>query len=371
MGKKGIPKVLIVDDEVNLTFSIVEFLSKKLKCWAAYSYEEAIDFLKKNDVDVVITDIKLPGRDGFELLLWLRKNKPGTKVILMTAYGSPSFKEKAKREGALLYMEKPIDLNQLMRMIAKILSKEGYNVATEEIELADVFQIFSFYDRSAVIKVENDLGEVGWIGVRNNKVIWAATEKRKGIDALMEIVEWNQREIGLEDFRNGERDSEVDICISDLQEKIFKSQLGELDEDTEVEVIIKKDKKEEEMTKLKELLQKLKEEIPEIIAVGIIDVPRGIAVAGFTYDPKVEINTGTAAVAEILKALDRSQKIMGVNLLGELEDVLITRTNSMTLIKLITNKYAIALMIPATGNLGLARVILKKFKPLFEEILKD
>lgn len=368
--KKKTPRVLIVDDEANLTLSIMEFLSKKLRCWAAYSYEEAIDFLSKNEVDLVITDIKLPGKDGFELLLWLRKNRPETKVILMTAYGSPSFKEKAKKEGALLYIEKPIDLGQLMRMVGKILSKEGYSIAAEEVELVDILQIFSFYERPAVVKVENEMGEVGWFGIKGSKVVWAATESKKGMNALMDILGWTHREINLEDFREGEEGSEVEVSILELQEEILKTQLEVLDEDTEVEIIIKNNKKEEEMAKLDELLEKLKEEIPEMVAVGIIDVQSGIAISGLTTDPKIDINTGAAAVAEILRALGKSQKIMGANLLGDLEDVLITRTNSMTLIRSITGEYAIALLIPATGNLGLARVILKKFKPLFEEVLK-
>ena len=85
------PCILVVDDEESMVFSIEDYLSSYADCLGATSYEEAISMLEKaNDISLVISDIRMPDKDGFDLLMWLRENRSQVKVIMMTAYGSPS-----------------------------------------------------------------------------------------------------------------------------------------------------------------------------------------------------------------------------------------------------------------------------------------
>lgn len=110
-------KILIVDDEE----SILLVLSNALKAdgveiITTTKIEEAEYALKNTFFDLVIADIRLTGvvgREGLELLQYIQEKSPGTRVIIMTAYGSPEIEKEAYERGAYFYFEKPIDLRIL------------------------------------------------------------------------------------------------------------------------------------------------------------------------------------------------------------------------------------------------------------------
>jgi DNA-binding NtrC family response regulator len=110
-------KILIVDDEE----SILLVLSNALKAdgvevITTTKIEEAEYAIKNTFFDLVIADIRLTGvvgREGLELLQYIQEKSPGTKVIIMTAYGSPEIEKEAYERGAYFYFEKPIDLRIL------------------------------------------------------------------------------------------------------------------------------------------------------------------------------------------------------------------------------------------------------------------
>src|SRR4030067_1563192 len=116
MTKK--PRILVVDDEESMVFSIQDYLSSYADCMGATNYEEALTILQKDEgISLVVSDIRMPDKDGFDLLMWLREYRPQIKVVMMTAYGSPSVRALAKQKGAVLYLEKPLDLEQLLALI--------------------------------------------------------------------------------------------------------------------------------------------------------------------------------------------------------------------------------------------------------------
>lgn len=83
---------------------------------AAYSGEEALEILKGWNVDLLITDIKMPEMDGFELLRTLQKDvkNAGMKYVILTAYNDLQAIQKAKKEfGVEYYITKPFDLTTL------------------------------------------------------------------------------------------------------------------------------------------------------------------------------------------------------------------------------------------------------------------
>src|SRR5215216_5789956 len=105
-------KILIVDDEQNITWSMEKYLSKEGYFIAtADSAKKGAELLNTSPFDLVITDMKMPDVDGFQFLNWIKKNHTKSKVVIMTAFGSPSVRESAKQMGAFRYFEKPVDLN--------------------------------------------------------------------------------------------------------------------------------------------------------------------------------------------------------------------------------------------------------------------
>lgn len=112
-------RVLIVDDEPSILLSLSHLLSgDDVVALTSSRIEDAEEALDRYKFDLVIADIRLSGIygiEGLELLSYIKKIRPDTPVIIMTAYGSDVMKEAAYKRGAYHYYEKPIDMNDLAR----------------------------------------------------------------------------------------------------------------------------------------------------------------------------------------------------------------------------------------------------------------
>ena len=148
------PKILLVDNDEAIISSVKDYLSSYADCLGATSYEEAISALEQEaGISLVISDIRMPGRDGFDLLLWLREHRPKVKVVMTTAYGSSAVRSLAKQQGAVMYLEKPLDHKQLMDTVQVILERKGFSVAIKDMEFTDLLQFLSFAGRAVKVQV--------------------------------------------------------------------------------------------------------------------------------------------------------------------------------------------------------------------------
>jgi two-component system NtrC family response regulator len=103
------PSILVVDDEPNSLFGICQVLTDEgFHTIPAKNGIEALEKLKTNSVNLIITDEKMPDLNGMELLLEVRKTHQDTPVILITAYGSVPLAVEALKKGAFYFFEKPI-----------------------------------------------------------------------------------------------------------------------------------------------------------------------------------------------------------------------------------------------------------------------
>jgi CheY-like chemotaxis protein len=94
---------------------------KEYEVITAASGDEAVKKLIDNPFDLVITDIRMPGMDGLELLSLIKSKYPSTEVIVMTAYGSPEKREEALQKGARFYIEKPFEIREIKQLVMEIL----------------------------------------------------------------------------------------------------------------------------------------------------------------------------------------------------------------------------------------------------------
>ncbi len=120
-------RLLIVEDEPNARKALGEVFSGAHKVRLAEDYETALEALRNEPVDLVLTDVVLPGgRDGLDLLPEARRLHPGTPVVVMTAYGTIEKAKRAMRDGAYDFLEKPLDLPRLRLIVDSALrAKEG------------------------------------------------------------------------------------------------------------------------------------------------------------------------------------------------------------------------------------------------------
>jgi DNA-binding NtrC family response regulator len=120
----NVKKMLIVDDEETLTYSLYQsFIVSKneYEVVTAASGDEASEKLDRTNFDLVITDIKMPGMDGMELLSLIKSKYPATEVIVMTAYGSPEKRDEALQKGARFYIEKPFEIKEIKQIVMELL----------------------------------------------------------------------------------------------------------------------------------------------------------------------------------------------------------------------------------------------------------
>jgi DNA-binding NtrC family response regulator len=127
-------QILIVDDELNIRNALVTILEKKgYEARGVGTGEEALDLLETTGVDLVITDLRMPGIGGIEFLRKLRAQWPGTEVVVMTAYGSIEVAVEAMRLGAYDYLAKPIDRERFPIVVEKALERRHLSIENRQL----------------------------------------------------------------------------------------------------------------------------------------------------------------------------------------------------------------------------------------------
>ncbi|WP_422659154.1 response regulator [Paenibacillus sp. EC2-1] len=123
-------KVLIVDDQNGIRILLMEvFSSEGYETFQAANGKIALDIVKKNEPDLVLLDMKIPGMDGLEILKHIKQMNPDIKVIMMTAYGELDMIKEATDLGALMHFTKPFDIDE-MRLAVNMQLKNKTNTCS-------------------------------------------------------------------------------------------------------------------------------------------------------------------------------------------------------------------------------------------------
>ena len=114
-------RVFIVDDDQDFAESLALLIEGRgYQVELAFSGEEAIAKFREQDFDITFMDVRLPGKNGTESLLDIRKFKPSARVVMMTGYSVEQLLEQAVEHGAWGVLDKPIDIHQLLEMLERI-----------------------------------------------------------------------------------------------------------------------------------------------------------------------------------------------------------------------------------------------------------
>lgn len=131
------PRILIVDDEAKLrTLLAMALTSEGLDVEDAGSAEAALERLQKGEwFDVVVTDIRMPGLSGLELLQKLRGDYGNPEAIVMTAYGDAGQGVEAMRMGAFEYVLKPFEMDEMVLLIKSALERRRLRTEVEDLKI--------------------------------------------------------------------------------------------------------------------------------------------------------------------------------------------------------------------------------------------
>jgi len=125
-------RIFVVDDDRDFAESLADVLElDEHQVDVAYSGEEAVEKFQQNQYDLTFMDVKLPGMNGVESFLEIRKTKPNARVYMMTGYSVEQLIEEAIENGALGVLHKPLDLERLLKMLAEI-KPEGILIVDDD-----------------------------------------------------------------------------------------------------------------------------------------------------------------------------------------------------------------------------------------------
>ena len=138
-------RILIVEDELHNVMTLCQALLHPMAgdfhvevCPLA---DIALKRLRYERFDLIVTDLRMPGTSGLELIRHVRQTSPGTRTMLMTAFGSPEIKDQAQLLGAT-YLRKPFGLQDFISAVHDVLADEGpdesvtQEMEREELEIA-------------------------------------------------------------------------------------------------------------------------------------------------------------------------------------------------------------------------------------------
>jgi len=374
MTKKR-PIILVVDNDEATVSRISDYISSYADCLGATSYEEALSALEeKEGISLVISEIRMPGRDGFDLMMWLREHRPKVKVIMATAYGSALVRSLVKQKGAVMYLEKPLDLKQVMDTVRLIVERKGFSVAIQEMEFTDLLQFLSFAGRAVKVLVTNNLGEEGEIGLEGDTVLWVQTRAHVGEEAFFEIVNWEGGGFEMRPLTKEERGRRgallsLSYLLLEGARRKDEDRLSETASDAARSVQQKgPEGPQRAVSSINAILEELIHEVPDVIAAEVVSIDDGTPLVATSHDPAFDPDIAAAHFAEVVKTNEKAIEALKKG--RRVEEVLLTTEDFYLIVRILSGtRFCAGLAIPKEGNVGMARMAMKKYEKRFVETL--
>jgi two-component system response regulator PilR (NtrC family) len=158
-------RLLIIDDEKSITDLLsVVFRNEGYDVKTALSAPKALELIEEHDFDLIISDIKLPEKSGMDILKFASEKKPEIPVLMITAYGAVKQAVEAFKMGAIDYVMKPFDIEELKIVVAKGLEKRRLKEENRRLrkELKDKYSLQNMIGKSKpILEIYNLIEKIG------------------------------------------------------------------------------------------------------------------------------------------------------------------------------------------------------------------
>lgn len=193
-------KLLLVDDEVTLLNSLTDFLTDSTDMFeisTSTSVKEAIRNTQKTNFDLIVTDIRMPGKSGIDLLIHLKKKNFKGKVMAMTAYGNEKIFAQVHQLGGMRVILKPFDFASFKNLLVQVTDDHrGFSGTIQYIDLTSLLQLINLEKKSVTVKIKID-NHTGYIFFEEGEIIEARYNGIDGRDAFTQILEQNRGEFSV------------------------------------------------------------------------------------------------------------------------------------------------------------------------------
>jgi DNA-binding response OmpR family regulator/predicted regulator of Ras-like GTPase activity (Roadblock/LC7/MglB family) len=222
MEASGPKTVLIVDDEDLFLRTVADGFAAhadRVNVLTAPNGRVAKEILDRCDVDLVVTDLKMPEMDGFQLIAHMSRVRPDVPVIVMTAFGTPEIEERLQSTGVAQHLDKPLDFPQLSARVFEVLaaSASGH---LQGITLPTFLQMVQADRKTCTLRVRSK-GKVGLLHFKNGELLDAEAGALTGDRAAEVIVCWDAPEIEILAGR-AQRARRVQMGLAELLLEAFR-----------------------------------------------------------------------------------------------------------------------------------------------------
>ncbi len=208
--------ILIIDDEETQVESLKRFLGKRgHTIYTATRGKQGVEIVEHNQIDLVISDYRMPEMNGLEVLQAIKYLNPQIDVVIVTAYGNVEEAVDIMKSGAYDYLTKPIELDELENMIKRIAEKKLLVLENERLksQLADKFKFESIISQSA--KMEYVLNLAGRVASSKATVLIRG-ESGTGKELIAKAIH----------FTSSRKDKPfVTVNVAALSENLMESEL--------------------------------------------------------------------------------------------------------------------------------------------------
>ncbi len=156
--------ILLVDDEEVLVWSLSQRITKlrpNYQVVTAGDGQAALSRIGAGPIDLLITDIRMPGMSGLDLIMVARRAQPSLPVIVMTAYATPDVHQEITLRGSIDYLEKPFEFDRFLATVDSVLERRrvGFSGAISVQTLPDVVQLYALSCVTGLLVVRHRTAE--------------------------------------------------------------------------------------------------------------------------------------------------------------------------------------------------------------------
>lgn len=210
------PHVLVVDDDPLFDGLVVDHLTEtgEYQVHSARSGEQALKILEQEDIEILITDIKMPNKDGFELVTEVRRDFPTMSVIVVSGFGKPKLFDREEDSAGILFLQKPINFARLKKALRKAVydavpvpdhpttsgeKTDARMLAGQaaQFPILDMIQICCIAERTGNVKLRRG-GLMSHIYLDQGEIVHAELGHLTGSEAFYELATWDDADFSFE-----------------------------------------------------------------------------------------------------------------------------------------------------------------------------
>ncbi|MEM6794770.1 MAG: response regulator [Acidobacteriota bacterium] len=355
-------RILIADDDpviLTLVEAALRGLDPEPFVRTATHGTQAIRLIDREPPDLVITDIRMPGADGLQLLAHVINERLDTTVIAMTGYATAKLRADVLRQGAYMLLEKPLDPDDLLQAVHRSLTESRPESSSASLELASILQLIEMESKSCEVSVASENHGSGFLIFQSGRLVHARTQEVAGDAAALDILALPSPYVDVRECLG----THPNTVTEDLERLLQEAALGDPQANPEIfdtrELSTGSDTRAVRLGKdprLPEILQSVTD-LSGFCGAALVDLERGQLVSSRAQDGGDELPLLAAPVCSLVHA----EKALMPRADGEAANILVRQSRYWHLVRELKDDLALHVVLEGGANVAMAKYRLTRW----------